>query len=299
MTTQRRPIDKISIVDKIKENDLFKDSSISDLELDDLKLNVVHLMEGELLYRLGDSAESIYLIIEGEIDLIKKQSFGKTQPCLAKNKFLGHEEFFIGAERNSIAIALRDSTIVELSKENIEILLSHHDSILDNITDTLPDLNSRSISKFEYILKETRDHSEKLASAFSKAPRPRVTDNSESAHCITKEVSFVHKASILTDYEIEPVKNEIIKNIDDYLSRLEEEKHGMQYLVSDYEISNRKLQNEIEELKVHEQRARDLVNEKNEILAGQNFKIVNLEKETEKFKELEAEYLKKIELITK
>jgi CRP-like cAMP-binding protein len=292
MTTQQRPIDKISIVDKIKENDFFRDSSISDLELDDLKLNVVHLMEGELLYRLGDSAESIYLIIEGEIDLIKKQSFGKTQPCLAKNKFLGHEEFFIGAERNSIAIALRDSTIVELSKENIEILLSHHDSILDNITDTFPDLNSRSISKFEYILKETRDHSEKLASAFSKAPR--LTNNSESAHCIKKEESFVNKDSILTDYEIEPVKNEIIKNIDDYLSRLEEEKHGMQYLVSDYEISNRKLQNEIEELKVHEQRARDLVNEKNEILAGQNLKIVNLEKETEKFKNSKQNILKRL-----
>jgi anti-sigma B factor antagonist len=297
MTTQQRPpIDKISIVDKIKENDFFRDSSISDLELDDLKLNVVHLMEGELLYRLGDSAESIYLIIEGEIDLIKKQSFGKTQPLLAKNKFLGHEEFFIGTERNSIAIALRDSTIVELSKENIEILLSHHDSILDNIKNTLPDLNSKSISKFEYIFKETRDQSEKLASVFSKAPR--VTNNLESAHSITKEVSFVHKDSILTDYEIEPVKDEIIKNIDDYLSRLEEEKYGMQSLVSDYEISNRKLQNEIEELKVHEQRARDLVNEKNEILSGQNFKIVNLEKEAEKFKELKAEYLRKIELIT-
>ena len=124
MTTKQKIVDKLSINDKIKDNDLFKDSDISNSDFDDLKLNVVHLRKGKILFQLGDSADSIFLIVEGKIDLVKKQNFAKTHLHLSKNNFFGHEEYFLGTERNSIAIALKESTVVELSRENIEILLS-------------------------------------------------------------------------------------------------------------------------------------------------------------------------------
>ena len=154
MRIKNHEVDMISINHQIKENDLFRNSNISEQDFGDLKLGIINLKTGEILFRQGDSAESIYLIIEGEINLIKEQGFGKTHSCLSENKFFGHEEYFLQTDRNSVAIALNDSCLVELSKENIEILLSRDNSILNNVKNPSLNLNSPSTSKFENILKE-------------------------------------------------------------------------------------------------------------------------------------------------
>ena len=119
-----------------------------------MKLGIINLKTGEILFRQGDSADSIYLIIEGEINLIKEQGFGKTHSCLSENKFFGHEEYLMQTDRNSVAIALKDSCLVELSKESIEVLLSRDNSILNNIENSSLDLKPASTSKVENIIKE-------------------------------------------------------------------------------------------------------------------------------------------------
>ena len=143
MITKQNALDLISINDEIKDNELFRDSNLSDLDFDDLKLNVIDLKTGEILFRQGDSASSIYLIVEGEINLIQKQSFGKINSNVSKNNFFGHVEYFLQTNRNSIAIAVKDACIAELSKENIEILLSRNNSILNNIKNSIFNLDLR------------------------------------------------------------------------------------------------------------------------------------------------------------
>jgi len=154
MITKQNALDLISINDKIKDNELFRDSNLSDLDFDDLKLNVIDLKTGEILFRQGDSASSIYLIVEGEINVIQKQSFGKINSSVSKNFFFGHVEYFLQTNRNSIAIAVKDACIVELSKENIEILLSRNNSILNNIKNSIFNLDLTTISIFETAIQE-------------------------------------------------------------------------------------------------------------------------------------------------
>ncbi len=199
----KHDINPLSIDHQLKENDLFKNSDISNLDFDDLKLKIVHFKKGEIIFRLGDAADSIFLIIEGEIDLIKKQSFGKTQSCVSKNKFFGHEEYFLGTKRNSIAIALKNSTITELSKENIEILLSRCNSILNNIEDSLLDLDSKSIGQIDNVLKQVPNPAEKEPSAF---PMDTLKDNTRPTHSFEKEETFLLQPHMLVHDKNEPME---------------------------------------------------------------------------------------------
>ncbi len=295
MTTEQNPIDILSVYDKIKDNDFFKDSNLSDSDFDDMKLKVNSFKKGEIIFRLGDSADSIFLIIDGEIDLIKKQSFGKTQSCVYKNKFFGHEEYLLKTERKSIAIALKDSVIAELTNGKIELLLSRHSSILNNIKDSILDLDSKSISKFERTLKKALNSAEKPPSIFSVDAQ---VNNTKPTHDSAKQRVFVEEPRVQANDKNEPMKKEILKNINDYLSLLEEEKSELRALLTDYEINLQRLRNENEATKERESRVSNLNKEKNEILAGQSYRIVKLEKEKEEFKKLESEYLKKIELFT-
>ncbi len=154
MDTKQCPVDILSINNEIKENELFKGLNTFDLGVDNLNLNIINLKTGETLFRQGDRANSIFLIVDGEINLIHKQSFGKTHTNLFKNNFLGHIEYFLKTDRNSIAIALKDSCIVELSKENIETLISRDKSFLNNIKNSFFNLDSASINQFENVFTE-------------------------------------------------------------------------------------------------------------------------------------------------
>jgi anti-anti-sigma factor len=299
MGTKINAIDTLSINHQLKENDLFRHTNISDLDFDDMRLNIFNLKKGEILFRQGDSANSIYLIIEGEINLIKKQSFGKTHSCLSKNNFFGHEEYFLQTDRNSIAIALKDSCLAELSKENIDLLLSRHNSILNNVKNSLLDLDSKSINKFENVIHELPDGAENLSSVY---PMELKTNNAKLTPGSTKDKLFTPESNMPVYNKIDLNKiesriNKIISNINDNLSLLEEEKNKICAAVSNYN-DNKKLLDEIEKLKERENRFINLDKEKNEILGSQSYRIIELEKETEKFEQLKSDYLKKIKILT-
>ena len=93
--------DILSIKDKLRGNQLFKNLSLSNADFDKLEFKLIDLESGEILFRQEDPTNSIYMIIEGEINLIKRQGVGKTQTLLSKNSFLGHEEYFLKTNRNS------------------------------------------------------------------------------------------------------------------------------------------------------------------------------------------------------
>lgn len=299
MTTKHNSVDTLSINHQLKDNDLFRNTNISDLDFDDVRLNIFNLKKGEILFRQGDSANSVYLIIEGEINLIKKQSFGKTHSCLSKNNFFGHEEYFLQTDRNSIAIALKDSCLAELSKENIDTLLSRHNSILKNVKNSLLDLDSTNISKFENVMHDLPDSDENLSSVFPVELRTNKTKPSTGAvnDKLFKPLSNIPVYNKIDLNKIESRLNKIISNINDNLSLLEEEKNKISAAVSNYD-NNKKLLDEIEKLKERESRLINLDKEKNEILGSQSYRIIELEKETEKFEQLKSDYLKKIKILT-
>jgi len=57
----------------LKLNRLCKNVNFSKINLDEIKGQIISIREGEVLFREGDSADSIFLIVSGEINIIKKR----------------------------------------------------------------------------------------------------------------------------------------------------------------------------------------------------------------------------------
>lgn len=299
MKTKNDEIDMMPVYHQIKENDLFKSSNFSELDFGDLKLDIVSLKTGEILYRQGDSADSIYLVTEGEINLIKEQGFGKTHSCLSKNKFFGHEEYFLQTNRDSVAIALKDSCLVKLSKENIEILFSRDNSFLDNVKNP-PALNSTTSSSIQNIIKELPGLLDKPLAEFP--IEPKTTYDEQSLQDSNNNISSVvdSKVSVYNKIDLNKIKfeiNTILKKFNQNLLLLEEEKNKLESLKTAYEEDNTKLLVEIEKLKEQEAEFISLDKEKTEILGRQSYRIIELEEENTRLTEIETGYLKKIEFL--
>ena len=122
----------------LKNNKLLKNVDISKINLDNIKGKLMPINEGEVLYRESQPASSIYLIVSGEINLVRKKLLGKTRSLiLGENDFLGHDEFFDETARTSTAVALKDSYLIELSEDEVQNLIQQDTVVYENLREPL------------------------------------------------------------------------------------------------------------------------------------------------------------------
>ena len=118
----------------LKNNNLLKNTDIYKLNIGDQIGRLKAVNGGEILYRSGDSADSLYLVLNGEINLIKKGSDGKSESVIfSENDFFGAKELFSNIDRCTTTVSLMDSYLVELSKEEVNHLVESDDKIALNI----------------------------------------------------------------------------------------------------------------------------------------------------------------------
>lgn len=131
----------------LSRNKLLKNADISKINLSGVRGRLITIGEGEILYREGDSADIIYLIASGEINILKKRLLGKTKSYIfSENDFFGHEEFFEETSRTSTAVALRDSYLIALTREEIETLIQRDDEILINLREPIAEIDEEMLS---------------------------------------------------------------------------------------------------------------------------------------------------------
>lgn len=118
----------------LQNNSLFNNIDFESINLDGVKGNLLTIKEGQIIYREGTPSEQIYLIVSGEVNVLKKRESGKTLSMIfSENEFFGHDEFLDNISRSSTVIALRDSYIIVLSRSEVENLISQDQSILLNL----------------------------------------------------------------------------------------------------------------------------------------------------------------------
>lgn len=131
----------------LSRNKLLKNADISKIDLRNVRGQLITIGEGEILFREGDIAETIYLVISGEINVLKKRLLGKTKSYLfSENDFFGHEEFFEETSRTSTAVALRDSYIISLTREEVDLLIQQDDEILINLREPVAEIDEEEVS---------------------------------------------------------------------------------------------------------------------------------------------------------
>lgn len=124
----------------LKNNNLLKDADFSKLNLDQIKGRVHTISLGEVLFKEGDSANSMYLVLDGEINLLDKKNYGKSKSVIfSKGDFFGAKELIENVQRSSTSISLMDSKLIEFSKEEIEFLAQQDNAISNNLNNSIDD----------------------------------------------------------------------------------------------------------------------------------------------------------------
>ena len=122
----------------LKNNKLLKNIDLSKINLEQIKGDLLTVQEGEIIYREGHPSDSVFLVVGGEINLLKKKLLGKTKSVVFyDNDFFGYEEYLEGTKRTSTTVALKDSYIIKLSKKEIDNLCEQDNRILENLKDPL------------------------------------------------------------------------------------------------------------------------------------------------------------------
>lgn len=141
----------------LSRNKLLKNVDIKKIDLSRVKGRLFTISEGQIIYREGDSADIIYLVINGEINLLKKRMLGKPKSYIfTDNDFFGHDEFFEETTRFSTAVALRDSYLISLSKNEVDELIKQDDEIYVNLRQPSAEIEQELLkSTFESPQKKT------------------------------------------------------------------------------------------------------------------------------------------------
>ena len=158
----------------LNHNKLLKNVDISKIDLQNIKGKLLTIGEGEILYREGDTADIIFLVISGEINILKKRLLGKTKSYLfMENDFFGHEEFFEETSRTSTAVALRDSYLISLTRDEVESLVRQDNEIHVNLREPVPENFDEAMARKEELKPadtQTFDEPELISDRSKEAP---------------------------------------------------------------------------------------------------------------------------------
>jgi len=125
---------KPHILESLKNNKLFSKVNISEINLNEKHLNLLSIKEGEIVYRDGESGDSIYLMVKGEVKVIRRKSSGGSKSrSIYDDDFFGESEYLQNTSRTSNAFALKDSYIIRLDRDAMEFLINLEPIVLKNL----------------------------------------------------------------------------------------------------------------------------------------------------------------------
>lgn len=128
----------------LKQNKLFSKVDVDTLIVDDIKGNFIAINQGEILFREGEIVSSLFLVMWGEINVIRKRNDKSESFIFRENEFFGQEKFLNEDDSSTTVVALRNSYILELTKKEIEFLAQQNEQIFSNIYNTVLTLSPES-----------------------------------------------------------------------------------------------------------------------------------------------------------
>ena len=151
----------------LSNNKLLENIEISKIDLNDIQGEIITLQEGEILYKEEDKTEGIYLVVSGEINVLKRKNVEKTiSNVFGPNEFFGEEEFLKEVDRETTAVAIADSYLIKLTKSEINKLIELDHGVAINLSINTPVDDSSYVEEFvdeklvENILDEAIDESD-------------------------------------------------------------------------------------------------------------------------------------------
>ncbi len=122
------------LIQALTANKLFKDVDISDFKLFSLFVEKQY-KAGVTLFYQHDPANSVLLITEGTIKISKTLNNGKQVELSRKiaGDLIGEVSFFTKQDRSATALCVEDTTILEISYNDLESVMAFYPKMKDNI----------------------------------------------------------------------------------------------------------------------------------------------------------------------
>jgi cAMP-dependent protein kinase regulator len=101
------------------------------------KLKEKQINKGDILCNEGDKGDSIFIISEGEVSIIRKDSLGKDVNLskLSDGDFFGEFAFFAKTNRLATVVAEKDTLIFEITNDDIEEIIKKYAEVKDVLFD--------------------------------------------------------------------------------------------------------------------------------------------------------------------
>ncbi|GAB6282148.1 MAG: hypothetical protein STSR0008_08920 [Ignavibacterium sp.] len=122
------------LLTSIKLNRLFKDIKDLDFIFSTKSENLIEINEGDIIYAIGDSADDIFLILNGNIKLKYRDPIeGKKILHKSENEFFGEIEILQTTTRNSSAVAESKCLLYKLKRQELNKLIEKNRIIYNNL----------------------------------------------------------------------------------------------------------------------------------------------------------------------
>ena len=263
---------------QLHQNKLFNGTQFTENILGELNLNYSTFREGRTIYRENDPTKNIFLILEGEVNIITHEILEGSSPnskVLSDGDFFGYDEHYYSVTRYSRAIALRDTEIVMVSMDELNNLIVKEWVIIDNLKNNI---------HFQLPVKKLK---KSLKSYISNVTSPEEITPNISENDINRIQSEIVKAKLYAEKEIENRFSELHKKETELL-KLKENLHKEKL------FAEQTLQEELLELEKKEKAL--LLNEKS-IEQVKATAEITLKNELRKLKEKEEDLQKKADII--
>jgi signal transduction histidine kinase/CRP-like cAMP-binding protein len=122
------------LFDLIKTNRLFSQIPAGDVKLNANAKDFLSFQDGDIIFQTGDSADVIFLLIEGEVKIKHSQAVDG-QRVFEKNKddFFGETEFLAQTPRTSSAVANKACKCFLLKRKELNDIITANRAILGNL----------------------------------------------------------------------------------------------------------------------------------------------------------------------
>ncbi len=116
------------------KNSLMQNIDLSAIDFDNINGKLVPANEGGIIYKSGDKAEFLYLLISGKVRLLKKDDAGNNaRRDIKENEFFGYDEIQEKIPRVETAIAIKNSYLFLLDIDELNNLALQDESIIVNL----------------------------------------------------------------------------------------------------------------------------------------------------------------------
>src|SRR5437868_14582785 len=126
---------KVKLPDVLRTMDIFEELSNQDLEQVSRLVRERRAPENAVLFRQGDSGDTMYIVKEGRIKIVTADSVGRERVLAfyGEGGFFGEMAVLTGAPRTATAVAATNCSLLALRKEDFDKLLSSNVTIMKHM----------------------------------------------------------------------------------------------------------------------------------------------------------------------